>query len=160
MSNVYQFRGTRPAISVPGYNGASATPNAALNLANANCAKHNLSRYLSGAVTGGVYKSVLSVTGAGVLQFVAFGSTGTLNATVLTGRVTIDGIVVKTGASTASNWSGAEGLPIVGSASVPAAGEYFLQYSHVPFNNSLLIEILAPASGTDTVAVVTSYYLV
>lgn len=160
MSNAYQFRGTRPAISVPGYNGASAAPNAALDLAASNCAKHNLSRHLSGAVTGGVYKSVLSVTGAGVLQFVAFGSTGVLSSTVLTGRVTIDGIVVKTGASTSFTWTGVQGLPIIGSASVPAAGEYFLQYSHVPFNNSLLIEILAPASGTDTVAVATSYYLV
>lgn len=160
MSNVYQFRGTRPAISVPGYNGASAAPHTALNLSDANCGKHNLSRYLSGAVTGGVYKSVLSITGAGVLQFAALGAVGTLNSTVLTGRITIDGVVVKTGASTSYNWSGVQGLTLVGSASVPTGGEYSLQYSHAPFNNSLLIEILAPASGTDTVAVATSYYLV
>lgn len=160
MSNVYQFRGTRPAISVPGYNGASASPNTALNLAGGNCAKHNLSRYLSGAVTGGVYKSVLSITGAGVLQFVALGATGALSPTVLTGRITIDGVVVKTGASTSLSWTGVEGFTIVGSACVPTAGEYFIGYSHIPFNNSLLIEILAPASGTDTVAVATSYYLV
>lgn len=113
----------------------------------------NLKKTLAGALTANTYKTLLSVTGAGVLNFLALLA---MDATARTAsiRLTLDGVVVstRTGNIAAVN----DGFLVVGSAPFnttnSAAG-----MDAVPFSLSMLVEVKSNLTETDTLATFINY---
>lgn len=105
---------------------------------------------LSGAVTAGTFKTVLSVTGQGSIDFLSFYQIdGTSRSASC--RLTIDGTVVFNSYYAALNSYGNGGIA-VGAVIQPASNTYAIPQS-VSFNNSFLVELASTLSETDKVAI-------
>lgn len=108
---------------------------------------------LSGSTTAGVLKTVLSITGSGVLQLAVVAKN---NATSRSARLrlTIDGIVVfdATGPTAAA---GNQGLAAV--ANYVSTTQ--LSDSEAPFRQSCLIEVASSLTETDGLKTFYKYYL-
>lgn len=106
----------------------------------------------SGAMTANTLKTLVSHTGAGVLNLVAIKTSVTAVQTLRV-KVTLDGVVVvDPGATTSTSLAGNIGIVPVGSVAGFFDGTYN-QASVIPaklaYNSSLLVEIASSASATD-----------
>lgn len=90
----------------------------------------------SGAMTAGVYKNVLTVSGSGVLNFAAFGSLGESHTISL--RITIDGTVVY---SATTNSGNDRGLVGAGALIWETSNYASISLDQIPFNTSLVIDV-------------------
>jgi len=107
--------------------------------------KNNIRVLLSGALTADTYKTMVSVTGAGVLNFASVQTVDATSRNIYC-RITIDGTVVATRSSLTT---------ITATAQVVAVGGYMnsangvVALDAIPFNTSLLIEIKSSLTETD-----------
>lgn len=141
MSNSLDFSGggsRPPKVIINAY-----STNGFTSLAGAGSA-YGVKQVLSGALTANVLKTVLSVSGQGILNFLSFYSVNGTSRT-LRCRLTVDSVVVfdSTSAATAlSNGGGA------------VAGTFFTTPSaaildQVNFNSSIVVEIASSLTETD-----------
>ena len=152
MSNLSQFIGSpllRPPISIVNYyssGGASITK----------AVGYGSKTILSGALTAGVLKELLNISGAGVLLFLSAAVMDTTSRQI-TLKLTIDGTVVFNAQTEAITVAG-RGPVAVGS--VDAAANKDIAYESVPFNESLVVQVASTLSETDMVAIYVRYWLV
>ena len=106
--------------------------------------RQNAAEILSGAVTSGVLKTVLSHTGAGCLKNLYVYTKDSTSRTVRI-KVTLDGTSVFDSTSSAIALSGA-GLCVVGPVQDTAGDRVF-------YNASLTVEIASSISETDKIAI-------
>jgi len=107
---------------------------------------------LSGALTANTYKSMVSVTGGGVLSLAAVTAVDTTSRDMAI-RITLDGVVINTATTTATTVAdrGAVGVGhVVMSGSTP-----MVLPQDLPFSTSCLIEIKSSLTETDKL---TLYY--
>ena len=145
MSVLSQFAGggqRPPKVLVNNYSTSGWVPyqvNQTIGIANSKTV-------LSGAMTAGVLKTLLSVSGAGSIEFL---SLMTMSTTARTMRIklTIDGQVAfdSTSATTSANEYGAV---VLGSGNAPF-GSSVPTYEPTLFNTSLLIEVASSITETD-----------
>ena len=145
MSNFSQFLGgVRPPKNI--VNSCSTAGFTSFSVGTAALPK----QILSGAVTAGTFKTVLSVTGQGSIDFLSFyqidGTTRSASC-----RLTIDGTVVFN-SSYAAISSSLNGGIAVGAVVQPASAVFAIPQS-VSFNNSFLVELTSTLSETDKVAI-------
>ena len=95
-----------------------------------------------GAVTAGVLKTALSVTGAGQIDFLAIVAADTTPRT-LRMKVTIDGVVAFDSTTASISITGA-GMPVIGVAASATSVSMTLQPTF--FNSSLLVEAASSLS--------------
>lgn len=107
---------------------------------------------LSGALTANTYKSLISVTGQGVLKFCASGQTDSTSRTQSL-RITIDGVVVfeKAVASITTPNKGILGFGGAVDATTMA------RFDRCRFNASLLVEVKSSITETDKMYTLTNY---
>lgn len=112
----------------------------------------NVKKVLSGALTAATYKEILAVSGRGILDFVAVGTTDATARTVGL-KITIDGtdIFDAVSGSLSANWLGLVG---VGYVLDPNNGYPGIQ--PCPFSSSLSIQIKSSLTETDKIA---AYYI-
>lgn len=112
----------------------------------------DLRQTLSGSMTAATYKTLVSVTGQGVLKFCASGQTDSTSRTQSL-RITIDGVVVfeKTVASVATPNKGILGL---GGA---VDSTTMVRFDRCRFNESLVVEVKSSITETDKMYVLTNY---
>lgn len=113
----------------------------------------NIKKILSGALTANTYKTLLSVTGAGVLNFMAMNAVDATSRT-MTLRLTLDGgEVITRSVTTAVQY---EGAIIAGSSpfSTTASG---MGFDAIPFSTSMLVEVKSSVTETDKVAISYNY---
>lgn len=115
-------------------------------------AGNDLRQTLSGALTANAYKTVISVTGQGVLKFCAVASGDTTSRT-LSIRITIDGVVVCEKSVAGVNATN-KGIVAVGGA-VDATS--VARFDRVKFNTSLLVEVKSSLTETDKLYTFTNY---
>lgn len=135
MSNLSQFfGGDNPPTALLG-----GTPNgsSAYDVFSAiSVSRFSLPVVSSGAMTAGVYKNVLTVSGSGVLNFAAFGSIGGPRTISL--RITIDGTVVYSATTSSGNERGLVGAgALIWETSTYAS----VALDQIPFNTSLVIDV-------------------
>jgi hypothetical protein len=119
--------------------------------------KLNLRTMLSGATTAGVYKSLVSVSGSGVLSVLLLQSI-TAGPRDMHAKVTIDGVVVL---ERQKNAAGAlRGCNVVGSlhATTGTGGFSFFNSDYLPFSKSLDISIKSSLSETDQISIAYRYH--
>lgn len=141
MSTLSQFGGgVKPPTALINYcsdAGSYTTANAP--------GSYSLKRTLSGATTANTLKSVLNITGSGVISFLSAHCADGTSRTVRL-KVTLDGVVVFDTTSIALSTAGF-GLIAIGD---PTA------FDPITFNKSLLVEIASSLSETDKLY--TNYY--
>jgi hypothetical protein len=145
MSAIEQFFGGQraPKSIVNAFNMAGATP---VSMTGASQTKQTL----TGAVTAGVLKTMLSLTGQGAVNILAL---ATVNGTSRTLRmkITIDGVVVFDPGVSAAVVAAGRGIIPVGGISESSVA-FTLNSSvlqNVYFNSSLLVEIASSLTETD-----------
>lgn len=115
-------------------------------------AGNDLRYTLSGALTANTYKTIVSVTGQGILKFCAVASADTTSRTQSI-RLTIDGVVVCEKSVAGVNAIN-KGIVAVGglvdSASVA-------RFDRLAFNTSLLVEVKSNITETDKLYTLTNY---
>lgn len=143
--------GDRPPVSI--VNGHSSGGAALPVVIQAN----NVKSTLSGALTANTLKTVLNITGAGVLKFAGV-QTGDTTSRTLRIKITIDGTVAFDATSAAATASNAMQIG-VGSLTIrdPATPNYLPALEREPFNSSCLVEIASSLSETDKVYFVHAY---
>ncbi len=106
--------------------------------------------YTMGAMTAATLKTVVSVTGSGVLK--AFGAY-TVDATARTIRmqITLDGVVVFNSNSASISNTGYGGFAVGGTLTV----EGYLD--QIPFNTSMLLELASSLTETSKITPVACY---
>lgn len=102
---------------------------------------------LSGGLTAGALKTTLSITGAGILNFLSLSVVDTTSRTIR-GKLTLDGVVVFDATSSAITVAG-YGLSIIGTGTSTSSGPFSLD--EVPFNTSCVFEVASSLSETDTI---------
>lgn len=112
---------------------------------------------LSGALTANTLKTMLTITGRGVLDIIGY---GTVDATARTVRVqiTIDGTVVAnvtSGSIATANTGGILIGAVIGNNTIPS-----FVFGRIPFNVSCLVEIASSLTETDKVRFYDAYQLV
>lgn len=115
-------------------------------------AGNDVRQTLSGALTANTYKTIVSVTGQGILKFCAVASVDTTSRTQSI-RLTIDGVVVceKSVASVNALNKGIVAVGgVVDSASVA-------RFDRLAFNTSLLVEVKSNTTETDKLYTLTNY---
>jgi hypothetical protein len=134
--------GTNPILSPPIANGLTL-PTSSFS---SNIAYYALMTACAGQYVASVsasYTTVVSVTGKGVLNFLAFcGAAGNL-------RLTIDGVVIFTLSNDANKIC-------VGALQVQSSSPYDIYgitYDNIPFKQSLLIEHLSSTAGNQVITV-------
>ena len=143
MSNLSQFiGGSRPPKTI--VNGCSS---GALSSAPTNSTK----TMLSGALTAGTLKTLLSITGAGEINYLALLKTDATNRTIRL-KVTIDGVEVFD-ATSGADATAYLGLVAIGSLISSA----YPQLGGVVFNVSLLVEVASSLTETDKLTLATIY---
>ncbi len=129
----------RPTVVVNKYSTAGVTPDN-ISFTSGGVIKE----VLTGAVTAGVLKTVLNITGsAGRLQFLSLVTASPVSRTLRI-KLTLDGVVVfdSTSAATATS---PYGIVAVGSAGANSA----VLFQQLPFYTSLLVEIASSLTETD-----------
>lgn len=100
---------------------------------------------LSGALNAGVYKTVLSVTGAGFVDVLAaISNTGTARNIGL--RLTIDGTVVHQKVVDGSGYGGQMAVGVFSTTTYSSAST-----QRIEFNSSMLVEVSSNLTETDGV---------
>lgn len=158
MSDVNQFRALIVPTTLFGntdtYNTSSMPfmPNGAQTRATMNVAETRC-----GALTSNTYKTVVSVSGRGLLNFAGFVS---LSSGIYSFgfRLTYDGIVIeRTGVP--NNDFTSKGLPVIGGViqdltNTTVSG---LRFDPLPFNSGFTIEVKSTQAVTDGIGVITNY---
>ena len=144
MSNIQTFFGP-PAVTGVFGNTTTATVSVAIDAQW--LASNNIVSTPCGAITAGVYKTLLTVTGAGYLNFAAVFAVVTGDVTL---RITVDGVVISTKLSALSTGRVA---PSVGAFSGAAA----VIMQELRFNKSLLIAAKSTDNTTDGFNILTNY---
>lgn len=144
MSNLAQFSGgnqsPKTIVNAFSTSGATAVP---ILLNGGEALK--LAKVVSvGSVTAGVLKTIVSVTGAGQIDFLSALS-GDATARTLRVKVTLDGVVAFD-STTASVSIGGNGISVIGAA--PSAGGMPMVLQPVFFNASLLVEFASSVTET------------
>ena len=114
---------------------------------------------LSGALTANTLKTMLNISGAGVLKACAVQA---LNATSRTLRlkITIDGVAAfDPGASAANTASNAAIIGVGGTMPYNSSPIFVIAFERIPFNTSCLVEIASSLSETDNLALLYAYEL-
>ena len=114
-----------------------------------------LKQTLTGAVVANTLKTVLSITGAGEINFAGVVSNDTTSRTHRM-KVTIDGYVVFD-ATSAACIASSKGVVAIGLVSPITSGIPVQVLDKVVFNSSFLIEYASSISETDKSTLVTSY---
>lgn len=156
MSDVNQFRALRVPTTYVG-NTASSAGGGSYPVVPSPAA--NLKFITGGALTANTYKTLLSITGSGILRFAALQFTTDTQSAKM--RITIDGVqlieFVQQAASTLSN----RFMPLVGSALAASADTtiqtFAVNMDNIPFNSSLLIEAQSSTATTNAVGLLTNY---
>lgn len=153
-STNYRAYGQRIAKSLVGNDTTSAADLPGFGAAGWR-ASNDVRQTLSGALTANTYKTILSVTGQGILKFCAVASFDTTPRTQSL-RITIDGVVVceKSVASISSSNKGIVGVGGLGTALLDAA---LLRFDSCRFNASLLVEVKSNITETDKIYTLTNY---
>lgn len=107
---------------------------------------------LSGALTANTYKSMVSVTGGGVLSLAAVTAVDTTSRDMAI-RITLDGVVINTATTTATTVAD-RGAVAVGHVVMSGSTPMVLPQD-LPFTTSCLIEIKSSLTETDKL---TLYY--
>ena len=147
MSTLSQFGGgaRTPKVIVNKYSAGGVTAQASeINSSSAVA-------LVSGALTANTLKTILSITGAGSLNFLSLVTVDTTSRTVRL-KLTLDGVVAFNATSAAITVAG-NGLLAVGSGTSTSQGPYAVEATH--FNVSCLVEIASSLTETDKV---TTYY--
>lgn len=154
MSNLNQFlsgvHSRSPTSLVRNQAVAGWTKIGAINSTALNCGATSM---LSGALTANTLATLLSLTGAGVVNFLAFADTdGGVATRTMRAQVVIDGVTVwdYTSASLVSPTSG-EGVLIIG-------GVYAEE--QIPFNSSFVVKVASSLTETDQQTLYYKYRLV
>jgi hypothetical protein len=156
MTDVKQFRAIRAPSSIVGPSSPSGANAMPLFDYVAGPQAYGMAVTLSGAVTANVYKTVLSITGAGVVNYLG---ARTLNSTakIASLRVTIDGIVLVDIATTSVNHVNRILTAIGYLTHTTATPIHYLSYNPVAFNSSLLVEIASSVTETDQTQLISNY---
>lgn len=112
----------------------------------------NVKKVLSGALTAATYKEILAVSGRGILDFVAVGTTDATARTVGL-KITIDGTDIFDAVSGSLS---ANGLGVVGVGYVLEPNNGYPGIQPCPFSSSLSIQIKSSLTETDKIA---AYYI-
>ena len=149
MSNAEQFFGGRGAPRPTGtLNGTSAFRQVISASGSALASYTPVKVVASGACTANTLKTILSLSGSGVLSFLAVESANTTSRTHRI-KVTLDGIVIFD-ATTAAVTSVALINAVIGSLSnVVASTSSSVEFEPLAFNTSLLVEYADSLSETD-----------
>lgn len=108
---------------------------------------HGIKSILSGALTAATLKTLLSITGGGVLKYCGLAAVDATSRTLRL-RITIDGTVVFDSTSAASTIANA-GCHAVGSHQFVTATAGAGTRDRISFATSLLIEVASSLSETD-----------
>lgn len=148
MSDVNQFRAFRVPNSLLSANNFTASNQMPLFDYVGGVANYGMASVLSGAVTASTYKTILSITGSGVINFLG---ARTINSTakIAALRVTIDGVVVFDGTTTSFAQANRVICALGFLTHVTASGVNYLSYNPVAFNQSFLVEIMSSLTETD-----------
>ena len=144
MSNSLDFSGggsRPPKVIINAYSTNGFTP-LAVSAAGAKA-------ILSGAVTAGTLKTILSLTGQGAIDFLSFSAFDITSRTVRC-KVTIDGVIVFD--STGSALTSANGGVVFGSIV-----NGYASLNTVNYNSSVLVEIASSLSENDKVGIYVIY---
>lgn len=112
---------------------------------------------LSGALTAGALKTLLNISGAGVLKFIGVQA---LDATSRTLRlkITIDGTVAFDSTSAACTTSYGTKIGVGGvTVHTPATPSFVPALDREPFNSSCIVEIASSLTETDKLALLHAY---
>lgn len=106
---------------------------------------------LSGALTAGVYKTVLSVTGAGFVDVLAaVSNNGTARNIGL--RLTLDGVVVHQKVVDGSGYGGQMAVGLYSNSTYSSAAP-----QRIEFSSSMMVEVSSSLNETDGVKLKTIY---
>lgn len=113
---------------------------------------------LSGALTANTLKTMLNISGAGVLKACAVQA---LDATSRTLRlkITIDGVAAFDPGASAANTTLNSAIVGVGGITTYNSTTFMLAFERIPFNTSCLVEIASSLSETDKLALLYAYEL-
>ena len=159
MSSLSQFTGGARVPKVIAGNNENAitgtNPVAAIASAAARRAS-NVRQILSGALVASTYKTLLSVSGGGLVNFLAL---QVLDATSrgVDMRVTIDGTVVATVSSITAVQVANGAYVAIGSVDASSNTSPTNIFDPTPFNTSLLVEVRSTLGETDKLAIATNY---
>lgn len=148
MSNINQFiAGLRPPKTiVNGFSTSGFTP----MLSTAFGAQQGAKRVLSGSLTANTLKTVLSLSGQGIVNYLSFFSLFNITRTMRC-KVTIDGNVVFD--STSAPFSSYDGGFVIGAASPVPSGAAAISLEQIPYYNSFVVEVASSLTETDNMAV-------
>lgn len=105
---------------------------------------------LSGALTANTLATALSITGSGIISFMAVATMDAASKTVRA-RLTLDGVVVFDATSnTIVNTS--NGIIVIGASIYTAATPSGVALRAIPFNASCLLQIASSLTETDKIA--------
>lgn len=159
MSNLRTFFGPPAVISLVGNASTSGSDVLTYAPTAATLAANNVQQILAGTTVADTYKTLLNVTGAGFVNFLAG---RTLNATSrnMAIRLTLDGIVVGERNIVGATAIGRT-LVCVGSVQGSFASTTVapLTFSKTRFNKSLLVEMQSSLAETNFIAALINYEL-
>jgi len=113
---------------------------------------------LSGALTANTLKTMLNISGAGVLKACAVQALDTTSRTLRL-KITFDGVVVFDPGASAANTTKNSAIVGVGGITTYNPTTFILAFERIPFNTSCLVEIASSLSETDTLALLYAYEL-
>ena len=150
MTTLSQFTGTRSIASIVNNDSAGSTQRASLATP-AGC-----KMYASGVNTANALATILSISGAGCVNFVSAYTVDTTSRTVRL-KITVDGVVIFDATSAAIN-STASGIVGIGSYASAGGGVEIPQFQPVVFKASLLVEVATSvASETSKITTAINY---
>ena len=149
MSNAAQFFGGRGAPHPTGVlNGTSAFRTIGNASANALATYTPVKIVQPGACTAATLKTILSLSGSGVISFLAVESADTTSRTHRL-KVTLDGVVIFDATSTATISVSTTLLAIGAMANATASTQSTVTLEPLAFNGSLLVEYASSLTETD-----------
>lgn len=151
-SATYRAWGARPVRAIFGSDLTTAADMPGIGLS-AWREANQLRQTLSGALTANTYKTVLSVSGAGELNFCALSTVDAIGRNCSL-RITADGVVVYEKTIVALDSQKA----IVGVGGIDSSISSAAKFAPVPFFASLTVELKSSLSETDKVFAITNYW--
>lgn len=115
-------------------------------------ARNDIRQTFSGALTANTYKTIVSVTGQGIIKFCALATSDTTSRTISI-RLTIDGVVVCEKSVAGVNATN-KGIVAVGGA---ADETTVARFDRMAFNTSLLVEVKSNLTETDKTYLLANY---
>lgn len=113
---------------------------------------------LSGALTANTLKTMLNISGAGVLKACAVQALDTTSRTLRL-KITIDGVAAFDPGASAANTTANSAIVGVGGITTYNSTNFMLAFERIPFNTSCLVEIASSLSETDKLALLYAYEL-